>query len=128
MGHQSVKNVWGEDLMINYLELYITHCSALNKGYTKRDVKAHNIAMKELAKIFYQVQREKDKSFYLELLHNKSSQVRLIAAAHCLGLNEYIAEAKKTLISIAKDTSNVELAFEAQATFDVWKKQGYLKF
>lgn len=120
--------MWGEGLMIKYKEDYIFHCSALNKGYTKKDVKAHNAAMKELAKIFYQVQKEQDKSFYLELLHDNSIQVRLMAAAHCLGLNEYIDEATKTLISIARDKTNVELAFEAQATLDVWKQQGYLRF
>ena len=114
--------------MVKYQELYITLCLELNKGYKKSDVKAHNIAMKELAKIFYQAKKEQDKSFFLELLRNDSVQVRLIASAHCLGLNIYIGEAKKVLTSIAKDRSNVKLAFEAQATLDVWKQQGYLKF
>ena len=114
--------------MENYLELYIYQCSLLNKGYTKSDVKAHNSAMKELAKIFHHFKGEPDKSLFLELLHNESNQVRLMAASHCLGLNEYIDEAKKTLNQIAKDKRNAELAFEAQATLDIWKKQGYLKF
>ena len=114
--------------MNNYLELYIYQCSLLNKGYTKSDIKAHNVAMKELAKIFYHFKEEQDKSLFLELLQNESNQVRLMAAAHCLGLNAYIDEAKKTLVQIAKDRRNAELAFEAQATLDVWKQQGYLKF
>ena len=114
--------------MKNYLELYIYQCSLLNQGYTKSDVKAHNIAIKELAKIFYHFKEEQDKSLFLELLRNESNQVRLMAAAHCLGLNEYIDEAQKTLKQIAKDKCNSELAFEAQATLNVWKQQGYLKF
>lgn len=114
--------------MEKYLELYIHQCSLLNKGYTKSKVKAHNIAMKELAKIFYHFKEEEDRALFLELLHNESNQVRLMAAAHCLGLNVYIDEAQKTLNQIAKDKHNVELAFEAQVTLDVWKQQGYLKF
>ena len=114
--------------MKDYLEIYIYQCSLLNKGYTKSDVKAHNVAMKELAKIFYHFKKEQDKSVFLELLRNESAQVRLMAAAHCLGLNEYIEEAKKALTQIAKDRHNAELAFEAQATLDIWKQQGYLTF
>lgn len=114
--------------MDNYLELYIHQCSLLNKGYTKNDVKAHNVAMKELAKIYYHFKREQDRSLFLKLLHNESNQVRLMAAAHCLGLNEYIDEAQKTLNQIAKNKCDAELAFEAQATLDVWKQQGHLDF
>ena len=114
--------------MIDYKAGYILHCSSLRNGYTKRDVKKHNVAMKELAQLFHQAKKEQDKSFYLELLHSESTQVRLIAAAHCLGLSEYIGEAKKVLRAIAKDKTNPEFAFEAQATLDVWTEQGYLKF
>ena len=35
---------------------------------------------------------------------------------------------KKVLSSLAKSKSNPILAFEAQATLDVWEQQGYLKF
>lgn len=114
--------------MINYIAEYVSLCAALHNGYGKTSVKKHNVAMKELEKLFHHAKHEQDKSFYLELLQNESSQVQLIAAAHCLGLNEYIREAKKVLRTIAKDKTNPELAFEAQATFDVWKEQGYLQF
>ncbi len=114
--------------MVDFKAQYIFHCSALNNGYAKKDVKKHNVAMKELAQLFHQAKTEQDKSFYLELLHSESNQIRLIAAAHCLGLNEYIGEAKKVLRSIAKDNTNPELAFEARATLDAWKAQGYLRF
>jgi hypothetical protein len=39
-----------------------------------------------------------------------------------------ISEAKKVLSSLAKSKANPILAFNAQATLDVWKQQGYLKF
>lgn len=112
----------------DYKNQFLKLCLNLKQGSTKKDIIVHNRSMKGLSKIFYKVQKIEDKSFYLELLHEDSIQVRLIAAAHCLGLNIYVEDAIKTLSNIANNKINNELAFDAQATLDVWKQQGYLTF
>ncbi len=115
-------------MMTNYKEQYLLCCSNLNDCKTKSDVKRHNSAMKQLGKLFYQIQSEQDKSFLLELLHTDNDRTKSLVAAHCLGLEIYVFEAKKVLLTLAKSKENPILAFEAQATLDVWEKQGYLKF
>lgn len=84
--------------------------------------------MKQLRILYYQVEEIEDKSFLLELLSDECERTKVLVAAHCLGLNVYTSEAKKVLSSIAKNKANSIVAFEAQATLDVWKQQGYLKF
>ena len=128
MGNKSFKDVWGECLMDSYKDRYIFYCADLNNGYTKKDVKKHNAAMKELAKLFYELKDEPDKSFLLDLMQHNDDQTKLLVAAHCLGLNKYVEEAKAVLSVISKNKTDPVLAFEAQSTLDVWKQQGYLKF
>ncbi len=84
--------------------------------------------MKQLSKLFYQVQGEPDKSFLLKLLSNENDRTKALVAAHCLEYGVYVLEAEKVLSSLAKSKANPILAFEAQALLDVWKHQGYLKF
>jgi len=84
--------------------------------------------MKQLGKLFYQIKGELDKSFLLELLTTENDRTKALVAAHCLGFGVYVSEAKKVLSSLVKSKANPILAFEAQATLDVWKQQGYLKF
>lgn len=115
-------------MMTDYKELYLLHCANLSDCTTKEDVKRHNAAMKQLGKLFYQIQDELDKSFLLELFSNENDRTKALVAAHCLGYGVYVSEAKKVLSSLAKSKANPILAFEAQATLDVWKQQGYLKF
>lgn len=55
-------------MMTDYKELYLLHGANLSDCTTKEDVKRHNAAMKQLGKLFYQIQDELDKSFLLELL------------------------------------------------------------
>lgn len=104
------------------------YCAGLNDCTTKEDAKRHNAAMKQLSKLFYQVEGESDKSFLLELLTMGNDRTKALAAAHCLGFGVYVSEAKKVLSSLAKSNANPILASEAQATLDVWKRQGYLRF
>lgn len=40
--------------------------------------------MKQLSKLFYQVQGEPDKSFLLKLLSNENDRTKALVAAHCL--------------------------------------------
>lgn len=115
-------------MMPDYKELYLLHCANLNDCTTKEDVKQHNVAMKQLGKLFHQLEGELDKSFLLELLTTENDHTKALVAAHCLGFGVYVSEATKVLSSLAKDKGNPILAFEAQATLDVWKQQGYLKF
>ena len=84
--------------------------------------------MKQLGKLFHQIEGESDKSFLLDLLSTENDHIKVLVAAHCLGLGVYISEAKKVLSSLAKSDANPILAFEAKATLDVWKKQGFLNF
>ena len=115
-------------MMTGYKEQYLLHCANLNDCTTKEEVKQHNAAMKQLGKLFHQIEGELDKSFLLELLLNENDRTKALVAAHCLGFGVYVSEAKKVLSALAKSKVNPILAFEAQATLDVWKKQGYLKF
>ena len=115
-------------MMTDYKELYLLHCANLNDCSTKEDVKRHNVAMKQLGKLFSQIQGEQDKSFLLELLLNENDRTKALVAAHCLGYGVYVSEAKKVMSSLAKSKATPILAFEAQATLDVWEQQGYLKF
>ena len=112
----------------DYKTQYLSYCANLNDCTTKAEAKRHNTSMKQLCKLFYQVEREQDRSFLLELLKNDDGRTRALVAAHCLGLGVFISEAKRVLKDLARDKTNPILAFEAQATLDVWKKQGYLKF
>lgn len=114
--------------MTDYKELYLSYCKDLNDCTTKEDVKRNNAAMKQLSKLFYQIEGESDKSFLLDLLTVGNDRTKVLVAAHCLGLGAYVSEAKKVLSVLAKSKANPILAFEAQATLDVWKQQGYLKF
>ncbi len=61
-------------MMTDYKELYLLHCANLSDCTTKEDVKRHNAAMKQLGKLFYQIQDELDKSFLLELLSNENDR------------------------------------------------------
>lgn len=119
-------------MMTDYKELYLLYCANLcadsNDYTTKVYVKRHNAAMKQLSKLFHQIEDEPDKSFLLELLATGNDQAKALVAAHCLGFGVYVSEAKKVLSSLAKNKTNPILAFEAQTTLDVWKRQGYLKF
>lgn len=119
-------------MMMDYKELYLLYCANLcadsNDYTTKEGVKRHNAAMKQLSKLFHQIEDEPDKSFLLELLATGNDQTKALVAAHCLGFGVYVSEAKKVLSSLAKNKTNPILAFEAQTTLDVWKRQGYLKF
>lgn len=112
----------------NYAEMYLQYCADLNDCAEKNDVRRNNAAMKQLGKLFHQIKAASDKSFLLELLKNKNDRTKALAAAHCLGLGVYINEAKEVLSGIANNKDNPILAFEAQATLDVWQQQGYLKF
>ncbi len=115
-------------MITDYKKLYISYCENLNDCATKEEVKKHNAAMRELGRLFHRVEKENDKSFLLDLLKNDDGQTRSLVAAHCLGLGVYVSEAKKVLRVLSKDKSNPVLAFNAQATLDVWKKQGRLDF
>ena len=112
----------------DYKGLYLLHCANLNDCTTKEDVKRHNAAMKQLGELFHQIEGESDKSFLLDLLTTENDRTKALVAAHCLGFGVYVSEAKKVLSSLAKSDANPILAFEAQSTLDVWKKQGYLDF
>lgn len=63
-------------MMTDYKELYLLHCANLSDCTTKEDVKRHNAAMKQLGKLFYQIQDELDKSFLLELLSNENDRTK----------------------------------------------------
>ncbi len=114
--------------MMAYKEQYLRHCQELNNGYSRKDIKRHNIAMKELSKLFHEIKGEANKSILLELLEEGDDKTKSLVAAHCLGLNAYVKEAKRVLTQIAKNKEDRILAFDAKSTLEVWKQQGYLKF
>ena len=112
----------------DYMKEYLAYCSKLNDCTTKEEVRIHNSAMKKLGKLFKKIKDEPDKSFLVDLLENSDERTRLLAAAHCLGLQVYVPKAKRVLSVLSKHKENPSIAFEAQATLDVWKQQGYLDF
>ena len=127
MGHKGSEDVWG-DKMKDYREQFTILCENLNKGFTKEDVRKHNRSMKKLSHLYHEVEKEKDKSIYLDLLKHENESVRITAAAHCLGFGVYIPIAKMVLNEIAKKSTNSVEAFNAQAILDVYNEQGYLLF
>ena len=54
--------------MTDYKKLYLLHCSNLNDCTTKEDVKRHNAAMKQLGKLFYQIQLQNKLCLKAQLL------------------------------------------------------------
>lgn len=112
MNYTRYKNV-----ATDYKALYLLYCADVNDCTAKEDVKRHNAAMNQLGK-----------SFLLELLTAGNDRTKVLVAAHCLGFGVYIPKAKKVLSTLAKSKAEPILAFEAQTTLDVWKKQGYLSF
>ena len=115
-------------MKIDYKNEYLIYSSKLNDCTTKRDVRIHNAAMRKLGKLYNIVKNEPDKSFFLDLLQDDNERTRMLAAAHCLGLGVYTSKAKRVLTQLSKNNGNPIVAFEAQATLDVWKQQGYLQF
>ncbi|MBE5934266.1 MAG: hypothetical protein E7262_00555 [Lachnospiraceae bacterium] len=128
MGNKSIKDVWSENKMIEYILEYRKFCSQLNEGTSKNDIKRHNLAMKKLSELYYKIEPQEDKSFVLELLNEKNIRIGLLVASHCLGWGIYIKEAKNVLKKISKSSENQEIAFDAKMTLEVYKEQGYLKF
>lgn len=114
-------------MMDYYKEQYLKYCAKLNRCTTKAEVRKHNAAMKQLSKLYHQVEKEEDKSFLAEMLYNADNRTRLLVAAHCLGFGVYVSDALEVLSTLANH-SDPFIAFEAQGTLYVWKQQGYLKF
>lgn len=113
--------------MKNYCDEYHGYCSDLNRGSNKEDIARHNKAMAGLAGLFHEIEGLDDRSFLLDLLKDKDGEVRLQAAAHCLGLNEYVGAAKRALRKLGMSKNRV-LAFNARSVLKVWKEQGCLRF
>lgn len=111
--------------MMDYKEQYLKYCARLNRCTTKAEVRKHNAAMKQLSKLYHQVENEEDKSFLAELLCNENNRTRVLVAAHCLGLGVYVSEALEVL-SILENHSDPFISFPARGTLLVWKKRGYL--
>ena len=114
--------------MVNYFEKYKELCAELTDATNKDEVKQHNKAMKKLAKLFCEVEKQEDKSFLLELIKDENPRTSTLVAAHCLGLGVYVKEAKSVLKKNSKIKDNPTVAFNAEMTLDVYKSQGYLKF
>lgn len=59
-------------MMMDYKELYLLYCANLcadsNDYTTKEGVKRHNAAMKQLSKLFHQIEDESDKSFFVRII------------------------------------------------------------
>ena len=127
MGNKSIKTVWS-NVMTNYLEKYKKLCAELTDATNKEEVKQHNKAMKKLAKLFYEVEKQEDKSFFMELLEDENPRTNTLVAAHCLGLGVYEKEAKSILKRNSKIKDNPTVAFNAETTLEVYRNQGYLKF
>ncbi len=114
--------------MNRYKEKYILYGAELNDCTSKEEVRKHNAAMKKLSALYYEVSLTEDKSFLLELLKYPNDRIRTLVAAHCLGMNIYMAEAQKALKEIMHNKRNPVIAFNARSTLKVWKKQGSLTF
>ncbi len=117
--------------MCNYKEKYLMYCEGLClKASTNIEVQRHNKAMKNLGNLFNELKSDENinKEFLKELLQEGDERTKGLVAAHCLGLECYIAEAKKVLKEQAKNKINKELAFDAEMTLKIWKKEGKLDF
>lgn len=70
------------------------YCAGLNDCTTKEEAKRHNAAMKQLSRLFYQIEGESNKSFLLELLTIGNDRTKALVAAHCLEFSVYVSEEK----------------------------------
>ena len=113
---------------MNYKDKYLFYCSKLNDCMTKEEVKVHNAAMKELAKLYKDVKDIDNKDFLFDLLNDTNPRTRCLVAAHCLGLGVFIKKAKFVLYKISLSNKNQMVALEAKMTLKVYKEQGYLNF
>ena len=112
-----------------YIKKYIELCSELD-DYSKEGVKKHNKAMRRLAKLFHQLENDKELAtvVYESLMNHSNQRVRLTAAAHSLGLNVNLSLAEKVLKEISFNSHEPLSRFNAEMTLQVWKEQGYLNF
>lgn len=110
-------------------EKYVKLCLQLG-DYGRDGVKKHNQAMKELAKIFHELKDDKKRAgnLYKQLMDHNDERVRIMAAAHSLGLNVNLVKAQKTLKKIKHDSADPETGFSAGMTLRIWQEQGYLNF
>ncbi len=115
--------------MREYVKKYVELCSMLGE-YTKAGVKKHNKAMKELAKLFYEISSDKKmaEELYNELMDFDDECIRATAAAHSIGMNVNLTKAQKTLRDISRNSNEPLARFSAEMTLKTWKEQGYLKF
>lgn len=112
-----------------YIKKYIELCFELD-DYSKEGVKKHNKAMKKLAKLFRQLEDDKELAtvVYDSLMNHGDQRVRATAAAHSLGLNVNLTKAQKVLKEIMQNSPEPLSRFNAEMTLQVWKEQGYLNF
>jgi len=112
-----------------YIKKYIELCLMLDE-YNKLGVKRHNKAMKELSKLYYQLNEDKKMAEEIldKLLNFEDERIKATAAAHCLGLNINLSKAEKTLKNISQKSKEPLARFNAEMTLTTWKEQGYLKF
>ena len=105
-------------------------CKNLHTGDKKAQSNLHNNAMEQLAKLYYQFEKDRKyaENLYISLMRHEDDRVRLNAAASCLALNVNITDAQKNLKQISKTNFDPSVRFEAEMTLDIWKEQGYLKF
>ena len=115
--------------MENYEAQFIALCLDCDE-YTKEGVRRHNRAVKKLSALYRNL--EEDKSFaeelYGRLLLHSDERVRSTAAAHCLGMNIHLSEAKATLRDIAANSPAPFARFNAETTLQIWESQGFLYF
>lgn len=113
----------------NYKKRYLELCSLLD-DYSKTGVKKHNKAMKELAKLFNEVNNNQGiaERLYSELMDFEDERVKSISAAHSLGMNINLIKAQDTLKYISQKSNEPLSRFNAEMTLKTWKEQGNLKF
>ena len=90
---------------------------------------AHNRAHRHLGGIWRKLKQDPsiDRSFFLQLLEDENPALRMLSAAHCLGLGVYVPQARKVLKKLTGSTDPY-ISSTAKFTLDTWRKNGTVRF
>ena len=111
------------------LEKYRNYSELYSKGVEAGKSIVANRNAKKLSKIYYTFKSDEDirRECMPLLLEDSNLEVRLWAAAHCLGLDEYITDALKIINELIK-SNNKSLSIEAEMVLSEYKEKGTLTF
>ena len=111
------------------VEIYEESGKLMYDATLSGDYKTNNREGKRLTKIYklFELNNVFGYQCIDRLINSNNVVIRTKAAAYCLSLNYNIDYAVSVLQEIAENPDNGIFGFNAEMTFKVWKRNGYLK-